>query len=405
MIGIKKVLVLLAGVLSIFFIGCEIPEEENQPEKVSLEVNFDLPVGAGANIDMVIDENVAYLNEYVTGYGACAIDLDTGNVKWRIKNSFEGITDPVLYEDYLYMVGRDMTDDYENPLYYYLYKINKTNGDMTKTRLAGVDKGKSPRMNRLSENNGVLFWSCANKVNIYFYNLADDLHGIAYTFDNPIAITKRFVFGTDEAGVVAYFSFSDRDKITVPKVYAMRVENTMFTDTLWSVERDFGDGVFTSQIAVREDLLLISSYHTTMMLNRATGDVVWENTTVGGACSDGGFTFSDGNIYFSNFDLDKNLICMNEQTGKVIWTAPCSSTTGGRPLVKNGVVYFMMQSKICMYDADTGENLAYDSSIKGGVYCYDPIYEYKGNLITKTLTETDPDSWGTFYSIKMNYKP
>lgn len=103
-----------------------------------------------------------------------------------------------------------------------------------------------------------------------------------------------------------------------------------------------------------------------LCLNAETGDVIWRFETKGfpsGRASSSTPCISDGKVYAA---LSEHIYCVDAQTGDEIWRAKLTGRKGpaSSPLALNGKV-ILQQNKLTAFDAKTGEEIWTNDEIKG----------------------------------------
>jgi len=394
-------------ILLISLFGCA--QETPTPIPISLEVQTSIPTGAGVNTELILDYNIVYLSEYVTGDGASAINIETGELIWRFSNKFISFANPVKTENNLYYLAiKDIDHRFTGP--YYMFEVDPSNGTITtETELVGSNYGQS--FYYISENNGVIFWhSGLNRDELIYYDTKDHSYGISYKFDHKLDINSEILFENNIAYIM-YTMYHQTDiNTTIPSgIIALELseDGKTFKQTpRWKKTDLIGlDSGLHGSIEIKGDRLIALALVKLICLNKNTGDIIWTNNTCNGTGM-GGMIFDSGRIYYSSssyLDTD-NLVCLDEETGVTIWTQSIrSQTIGGRPQIENGMLYLVTQDSLRIYNAKNGKYLAIDEKIKGDA-CYNKTYRYQDKLIIKSTHSTHPDFWGTLMVVRMNYK-
>lgn len=121
----------------------------------------------------------------------------------------------------------------------------------------------------------------------------------------------------------------------------------------------------------------------------------------GGGYEAGGY-FYEGKVYYTNGstadnpDTPNNVICMDVSTGDPVWLQSFEGSHGSNPVCYQGITYVFSQDCMRVLDAQTGQQLGIDRSIRGDIWQIANIVTYKDLAIVKYM--------GRIYAVRMNFR-
>lgn len=120
-----------------------------------------------------------------------------------------------------------------------------------------------------------------------------------------------------------------------------------------------------------------------------TGRILVErHGEIAGGDDAGGF-FYDGKIYLTNprdptnEEFPDNVLCVAQDTGKTVWKKSFEYSHGSNPVCYKGITYVLSQDRMRILDAETGEQLAEDTHVKGDPWQLCNVLMYQDTLIVK----------------------
>jgi len=99
---------------------------------------------------------------------------------------------------------------------------------------------------------------------------------------------------------------------------------------------------------------------------------------------------NDASNYLGDTDGKRNIFCINERDGTLVWSAipRMSESLGGKPIIYNNKVFIPHMNGVRVYNADNGNLLGVEKSIRGKGVCFNQL---KGStMITAMLNNEYP---------------
>jgi outer membrane protein assembly factor BamB len=416
-----RVLTLSAvSLIALFHCACNLDERQNDPEWFpdgKAMVSWGTPsadgygnatYAAGTVVDEILYQPLSLSASL--GNGLAAMDLQNGVIVWQRDVDNQPSTNAATSNEYLYMLDNVGTwtlgFGLENRDFMALFRISK-DGSAVRTLSLGVGNGgilarssaMVPLKNGLlwptygytgeidGEKAGGLVYApdidCVPNedgalVPVRFYWISDFLvYGNIVFSDNFVIFT-----GMNRKGINYLPGIDEPDRY---RTFALDMDTGQ---EVWSVRPDVGFGAIgPGSMQIYKDRVYMFGFGAAC-LDAKTGSVIWINRHIGG--DQNGALFEGNRLYCTAIgnpaiikeDGDFVVCCADAYTGTIIWGDDLTWTEMGTNPQKYGNKLFVPASKaLLVYEANTGERLYKDESVRGAVFQWNRSFRYGDTMI------------------------
>lgn len=229
----------------------------------------------------------------------------------------------------------------------------------------------TPKMYAINQSTGAVLWSWDSADTISGTNI-DKLGNILYFADYGYGgTTTLYALNTNTQTVAWSYNYTGTTFIsfTLDKtneiVYA-NVNSSIIAfnandgSQIWSL--DLGRGYITKQPVLVEDKLVVGADQGIVVLNRYSGEKIWEIAYVGAEQGIGAVPVVKDNIIYYPTKGDSKLYARNLDTGNLVWSQNLSSGTFSSPvLTDDGLIYLSFNDGAKAFDSTDG-SLVWTSS-------------------------------------------
>ena len=341
----------------------------------------------------LVDGNTGY---FPSASGVAAVNLDNGTVKWKTNGVFnpgsniEKISNNLyVFEAYYFPAPSAVSNGMTNA------RIAKMSADGKKIEMLtiGPGKGWTTRMFYLSSDGTYLYWG------------TDHQDGLARVIRfNPETMEKTIIYTTTDQifakilihegiAYIGHIVQEDTAPGAAGTIVALNLSNN---SVLWEKTPEYANYMNEFPFMVRGDRLYDFDSRGTACYNKDTGVRIFESSNAAGGYY-GGAVFDGDNAYFTSPLSGKpKVVCINKDTGEVVWSDSFFGSLGTTPYVNNGVLYVAAQNHLRLYDALTGEVLGVDYTIKSHDFQLSPTERYKDLMLVC--------GYDGITAVKMNYR-
>ena len=279
-------------------------------------------------INAEIQSSPAVVNDFMyfcaRDGGVYCLDAQTGNLSWKFKTGLGMGTSPTIVNGYVYVSSQDGN----------LYCLNALDGKevwrFSITSLAGPSSPYDEIHITSGSTSPAVVDGYVYIGGTHFYCLKADSGELRWSFSENVASSPTVYDGK------VYFSARDKNAYCLDASTGNKIwEKPIITSELYTGPSP----------AISNGLVYFGSW--VQCVDASTGERVWRYGT-GDIYAASGLTVAGQYAYFCG--NDGNTYCVTASSGEYIWK---SRTSGGSPVVANGILYIGGGSLIAFGDSGT----------------------------------------------------
>jgi len=396
LLGTFAVTVLLLA----FCFSCEIgmvnhSKEPDGPAKVTADIVWSRVTGSTDNQPMLIHDNVLfYAESHAEVDGYTALNPETGDIIWQDTGRGTAYCLPIFFQNGL--IG------YINGKHTYLF-----HSDGTFFRHIQLEHDDYRVSNGAAFGTKIVFATKA--YGMIYYDIYDDVELREGTYYAKPTIIYPNPPDEDGDNDIRWITPLVRDGILYSGVHPVWVKpgtffaiNLTTNATLWETKGKYLDAWSNWPMTYLGGRLVQLDPYGFGIIDAASGKLLVEHGVYYAGGKYAGGYFYEGKVYYTNGstaeneDTPNNVICMDTSTGEAVWMQSFEGSHGSNPVCYRGITYVFSQNCMRVLDANTGQLLGVDPSIRGDKWQIANIVTYGDLAIVKYF--------GRIYAVRMNFR-
>lgn len=390
----NKVLLVCRVILAIIFVFCSLScdfsnaeelDDESLSGEVASTVLWRIPSRSGSLFPMAEKDGVVYYSaSQILGFRA--VDAVTGTVLQEDTAHGGGATIPVFFDNGKvgYLDGATLI----------LFNADRS-FDKTVT-FGGADYYRSSQL--VASGNSVYFSTLGH--GFVTFNIDSDVRQDGERWTASLTELYPQPVDGDGDGRIYWFPPAIVDGVLYGGVYPVWTKpGTFFAlklsdrSVLWETKGQYLHAWSSWPMEYRNGKLYVLDPAGFGVIDAKTGSILVErHGEIAGGDEAGGF-FYNGKVYLSNSrdptneEFPDNVLCVAQDTGKTVWKKSFQYSHGSNPVCYRGITYVLSQDCMRILDAETGEQLAVDTRVKGDPWQLCNVLVYKDTLIVKNAAD------------------